>query len=985
MKQSFKQNIDRILRNPSEIQRQTLSYLRRIHNEKIDFVDPSNPFMELLESAAHCTSAAISRFEVGERKLHAIQAVDPEDIYPHMTELDYVDRFAQPNDVPFIFVFDYDELERSMVDDPINGYKKITIPRDTRVKIGDLDFTLIYSVEIRLMRYGGINVVYLVDEMDPIQVLDSNQITPTYTNDKTNRYLTIKLRLMQVKIERLIKTVTPSTTPILEKTINDQYFFAKVFLEDNNKTWKELRTTHSEQYFDPRVPTAVLKVVDKKVSVTIPQIYIYDETIVGKLRVDIYTTKGPLNIDLGNFSMDDFEVSFNQVIETERNVYNQAINKLNVLKVFSDNFVVGGRDALSMSELRDRVIRHVTGPKNKPITPDEINVALVDNGYDIVKNIENVTNRTFLASRLLPEPTHEQLITAASLSVQTVSFTLREALATGYAIDNGEGRKGTEDSIATSITITPEMYFRNKAGITTFVTRDEINNIMDLPNDQLAIRVNSEEFYKTPFHYVLEYTATNEFDVRAYYLDRPTITSKLFIADNSTTHLSVNTASYDIQRSGVGYHLTIVTNSDEAFKALQDDDVFVQLAYTAPGNQQRVYLNGQRVGKTDEGERVFRFDIETNFFIDSDNELEIFSFFIDSEDPRKTTTGIEQTFDVLYSVGGFMHPEWVRNELDDRIGHFLLPTRIAGVNQEQLVVKFGDSLEYLWKRARNVATENQYKVYEHNVLDTYPEDVYEINPNTGTPAFTIEDGEVKFNLLHRKDDVRLDVDGEPLIRHFSGEVVRDANGNPILASPRDIGNHVDFLLVDGAYWFSNDLVAIDYQTELTDILVDWITNDLDAISPSLLEETNIYFYPKSTTGEVEVMFGSGHLTSISASQSLRVTLHVAKVVYEDMSLREQLKTRTIREINDYFSRDTISISELTDRLRSVYSGDVIDVRVTGLGGAANNFPVVTITNEMDRLSIAKQLVSRPDGVLVVEEDISVDFVRHGKDAYADSF
>lgn len=983
MKQNFSKDIDRILSNPSEVQRHTLNYLRTIHENKINFVDPSNPFIELLEAAAHCTSAAISRFEVGERKLHAIQAVEPEDVYSHMSDIDYIDRFALPNDTSFNFIFDYNEIVKKMVDDPVNGYKKISIPKDTVVKIGDLDYTLIYPVEIRLMKYGGINVVYIIDELDPLQSLESNQIIPAYANDKNNRYLSIRLRLLQVKIERIVKTISPSVTPIIEKTITDQYHYAKVFLEKDGK-WQQLRTTHSEQYYDPKVPTAVIKVIDKTVNISIPHIYIYDNTIIGKLRVDIYTTKGPLNIDLGLFDMDSYEVSFSNVIETERNIYNQVLTTLNVLRVYSNKFVVGGRNSLSLDDLRDRVIKHVTGPKDKPITPDEIKIALVDNGYDIVKNIENITNRTFLASRALPEPTHERLITAASLSIQTVSFSLEEALATGYAIDNGSDRVFVDGSLATSITILPDMVFRNKGGITKFVTKNEVQSYYNLPNDQFAIKINNEMLYKTPFHYVVEYTKMNELDVRTYYLDSPKITSKIFIADNSTSHLSVNTKNYNITRIKDGYKITISTTSDEKFKELLDDEVHVQLAYIPKDNKHRVYLNGKFVGKTEDNERIFEFILTTNYFIDKSNEMELFSFHVDNEDSRKTECSILQDFDIFYSVSGYMHPEWIPNALDDRIGRFLLPTRIAGVNQERLTIELGYSLDKLWKRSRNIVNENRYQQYQSNVLDYYTEDVYEINPITGTTVF-IENGEPVFKLLHSKGDIKLDENGEPMIKYFKGTVIKDPNGNPILSNPRKIGNNIDFLLADAVYWFSNDVVAINYKDEFTRILLDWITNDLERISPSLLEETFIYFYPKTTTGEVEVMFGPGHLTSIKANQSLRVTLHVNRTVYDDMNIREQLKTRTIKEISKYFSKDVISNSELTDILRDIYKNDVIDVRVSGIGGELNNFPVVTITNEMNRLSIAKKLVSRPDGIMVVEEDISIDFVRHGKDAYSDSF
>lgn len=967
-------DIDRILNNPSLIQRYATGYLRDLYDGTIEFVDPSNPAINILECAASLTANAVGRFEVGERQVHAIQAVDPKDVYVHMTDLDFIDRFAQPNEVPMLFVFNLDEIRTHMVEDSVNGYRKITIPKDTEVRLNDYTFRLIYDVEIREMRHGGITVVYAVDELSPLMSLETNQITPYYSNSKTDTYISIPVKTLQVDLVRLYATVSPSTIPSVTYTLKDQYYYAEVFIQAENGDWAPLRTTHSERYYDPKTPTAVISVIDRQVKVTIPHIYVQSQSVIGKLRVDLYETKGPMTVDLGLFDVESFVYTTEDVLESKRDVFNQALAKLNTKKVYSDKFVIGGRDALSMEDLRDRVIKHITGPKQKPITPDEIRAALVDRGYEIIKNVDNLTRRTFLASRLLPTPNYSQLITAASLSIQTVTFAIDEAIATGNAVDNGS-----------SVMLLPSMTYSNQAGITKFVQQTEVDRILALPNDKLAIEVNANNFYRTPFHYLLEYNQHNEFDVRAYYLDNPQITSKLFIRDNPTTHMSVNTGKYTVKRTDQGYRITLVTSSDQEYKNLMDQDAYAQIAYKQPGDTSYVYLNGTYKGRDANGERIFEFDVVMNYYIDEHGYMDVLNFHVDSEDTRKTQMVLNQDFEVFYLSSGFMHPEWTRKEIDNLIGRFILPTRIAGLNQERITIHFGDVLESLWKRARNVPTEKKYLTYTEDVYETYLQDVYEVDSVTNTPVIIDQNGKPTFNILHHKGDVKLDDDGNPRVLYVKGNVKLDANGLPIVANERQIGNQIDILLVDGTYWFSNDTVAINYRQEFTRILVDWIMNDLTSISPSLLEKTNIYFYPKTTTGQVDVMFGPGHLTSVNANQELQVLLHVSKTVYADTKLRDQLKTNTIKAINDYFTNDVISISELTDQLRGVYGGDVIDVKVTGLGGEANNFPVLTIMHDTNRLSIGKQLTNRPDGVLVVEESITVEFIRHGKDAYSDSY
>jgi hypothetical protein len=64
--------------------------------------------------------------------------------------------------------------------------------------------------------------------------------------------------------------------------------------------------------------------------------------------------------------------------------------------VYSKNNVYGGKKALSFEQLRDRVIRNSVGDFNLPVTNVQIAASLENKGYEVVKNIDTVTNRAFL-------------------------------------------------------------------------------------------------------------------------------------------------------------------------------------------------------------------------------------------------------------------------------------------------------------------------------------------------------------------------------------------------------------------------------------------------------------------------------------------------------------------------------------------------------------------------------------------------------------
>lgn len=543
--------------------------------------------------------------------------------------------------------------------------------------------------------------------------------------------------------------------------------------------------------------------------------------------------------------------------------------------------------------------------------------------------------------------------------MQSVIFSNAEAVGKGNVIDNG-----------TSITITPEMIYQNISGITRMLSVAEINDILSLPVDQRVFKVNSMDLYYSPFHYVVDMNEFSEFDVRPYYLSDPKALSKMFIQENPTTDLSVNTQAYSLTKSATGYRLVVSTRSNDLFKEKADSEVFAQLAYRPEGGKTYYHLPGELLGRSEDNEFIFAFDLSSTFYVDKQDLLELTTFHTGDGLVRKTGVKLEQSFELLYGVSGTIPVEWQPNLIDTVWGGYLNTERVAGVNWERIRLEFGKSLKNLWSQNRNLSSGKKYATYTNDVQATYKEDKHEVE---------IVNGKAEIKVIHRKGDLVYNDNGEPVIAHFKGEVMRDAVGLPIVLNERTLQNQLDILMVDATYAFSNDPVAQEYRKEVATILTQWITEDIERIVPDLLEKTRIYFYPKTTTGLVDVMYGQGLITSINASQKLFVELSVGKVVAASDELKQQLRLNTIRTINNYFNRQVISISELTKELREVYGGDVIDVRVSGLGGEANNFPVVTLMNETDRLSIGKSLVNRSDGVMVVEEDIQIEFVRHGLD------
>lgn len=966
MSEILRKEIQEVLDNPAAVQSLALSNLRRAMNGEIEFIDPTNPFIAAIETSSVMTSAAVTRYENLTKRQYPRNAQNEDEVYLHMSDKDYIDRFAQPAQTKVSFIFNKDEIIRRLVLDTNTGIRKMQIPRHTTITVAGIPFTTEYPVEIRQLLHGALQIVYDTSRHSPFMQLETNLISYKEINEKHITYITFEIDVVQYSIVSESTVITPSTPFVIHKSIDDQFFYIRVWKENPDLSWTEIQTTHSAQVYDPNKLTAVIRVDKHLIKVSIPQIYLKEDTNIGRIRADIYQTKGPISLNLRNFSMPAFKAVWNYLDNNEKTPFTTAINKLETIQIHSDHFVYGGRNALTFEELRERVITNTVGPKNRPITPDQIRISLMDKGYEIVKNIDNITNRTFLASRRLPTPRHDKLITPANTSIQTALFAIDDIKDYPDIIDNGD-----------SITILPSQIFKNVNGSIRFVPKQEIEAIRLLSPDQQALRFNEGNYYFTPFHYVMDFSE-ERFDVRSYHLDTPMAKSKTFISENDTTLLGVSIKDYELRKTDKGYEIILSTDSTEPFKELEDRFVHVHLAFKPKEERDYAYLEGILERKDETGERVYRFPIHSTLRVNNKNGLELTSFLMYDKSLKKIECNLTQDFEVFFSTSAFIDTsKWIPNELDNKLPLFLLPPRRAGITHERIQVVFGKHLKSLWTRNRSVSSEVMYEKYEDDVVGTYKEDVYEVNPETGLNFF-IENDEIVRRIKHRAGEVMKDDGNNPVILHRKGEIKLTEDGRPKRISERKLYRQVDFLLVEGAYLFATDPIAQEYQLEMTEILVNWITNDIEGFIPQLLEKTEIFFYPKHTTSSVNIMFGAGLTTSINANQSLRVEIHIKPMVSNNDDFRKQIQNKTILIISQHLEKTVVSISDITSELRRIYGDEVLDVRITGLGGASN-FPMVTIMNDTDRLSIGKRLVARPDGILLVEEDVTFNFIRHGKE------
>lgn len=954
--------------NPASIQRGALSALSAIYRGEIDIVDGTNPFVFSLENSSVNVAAFMQQAAALTRRQYAAAATTVEDLYLHMADKDFINIFAMPSTTKFTLVLNQNELLKSLVQDPVTKVYRITIPRNTVFYAASIPFSLQYPVNIEQLQHGGLQITYDTTVESPLQTLTTNIIDYEIINDTNGvSYVEFSVDTQQFEIVERVNEV--SNTGGFKTTVpySQQFYYARVYATNANGVWSELKTTYTQEVFNPSTPTAVVSVANKAVTVTIPIVYVTTGQVSGKVRVDVYETMGPMNLLLGNYSPADFSADFMSLDKADATAYTAALTSMASVAVYSRDVTSGGRNALTFDQLQTRVIQNAIGPRQLPITPAQIQTTLLDYGYTLVKNVDTVTNRYYWATKALPKPSNPNLVTPANAAVLSLITDL-SAAADAYGCT----------SYAGGVTITSSALINKINGVSSLVSKNARNAINTLSPAQICTELNSGHYFYTPFYYVLD-TTVDTFEVRPYYLDKPAVLSASFVQTNPLTGFQVAVSpGYTLVKTEQGYTLNITTKSNATYQALEDADVFCQLSFTSSAQNKTAYLLGKQLPRVDDaGERTFVFTIDTNYDIDVDHQMSLTTFVTETANqvPRCDLT---QSFTIIFGTTVSSVSSLASSAIDAKIGKFQLTPAAVGITHQTLKIEFGYHLQTVWNSYRTIAAPAPYQTYAQDVPLLYEQDVYKVNPVTGA-AFTIdENGKFIYDVLHKAGTQVVDDKGSKVFKHKAGDAILDE----YTGLPKPVANYVslmkrsiDVVVIDAIYQYANDAITKEYVAEINNSLIASLKDELVTINDEVLEQTQVYYYPAVTKGDVNVIANNNQVFNMEAAQSLNVVMYVSQDTYNNTKLLSTLSSITIQTIGNYLAANTtVALSHLDDALIKAYGTDVTGVKVTGLGGGDYN--VITVTDSSTLLSVNKVLAVQPNGQLMVKEDINIVFEIH---------
>lgn len=935
-----------------------------ITNNEALILDPTHPAVTIMEMDA-CMNANNIQESVGLlRRMYPALAESPSDLYLHMADDDYINRFASPSRTKITFAFLYSDLMTKLVKiENENSYKAV-IPRDTRFTVDGVTFTLLYPVIIRRYETGALQIIYDSEIENPMQALSGIVITPTIRRTAgMEEWVFFDVDVVQLNYTKTLFSLDSTYNFSKDIQYTDAFYYGRVYYSntETNDTWVEIPTTHTDQVFDVSTPTVLFTVLEDVVRVEIPIIYLLSDKLSGTLRVDLFTTKGGLSMNLLAYASPDYDVNMTPLDEErDTSVYTNALSDISYY-VYSTASTAGGKRALTFEELRSRVIYNAIGPQEIPITNNQNLAAAENNSFEIVKNVDVLTNRKFLATRKLPTPTSPKLITPANVGVITYADVLSNIIDHEHVVANN-GR----------YTILSGAVFKNINGAITMLRKYEIDGIYGLGQTAMVSHINQNSYYYTPFHYVMDETQP-EFDLRAYFLDQPYGKDLSFERQNKTAQLSVNTAKYELTKTIDGYLLVIETASESYYKEVADNMVGVQLAFRPYGETAYAYINGTLAGKTDKNERIFKFEIKTNYDIDVNHLLTITNASVSGITQYKGTVALEAEVSLLHYTGDIPQT-FLPDATDQILGKFLLDQYMVGNCHETLVLHFGVALDNLWRRSHSYSLDTIYRTYDEDVQLLYTEDVYDV-ASDGT-FFDIVNNELVYRYKHRQGEPVLDTDGNVIYLHKKGDVVLDEQHEPTKLTLASTGREMDLLVIDGKYYFADDAATVKYRDEMASVMAGWIKTDIELIKQDLLEQSWIYFYPKTTLGDIEIQADSGSKVYVEAEQSFNLILHVTKAVYDNDALRTTLENATISLLDYYISQTVVNMTTIRDELKKLYGDSVAAFRIGGLGGSAD-YELITVLDGKSKLCLKKKLMILPDMTMFVKDAANFEFKKLG--------
>jgi len=841
-------------------------------------------------------------------------------------------------------------------------YKELTIPKDTVLPVNGYDFMIMNGIRVQYNERSGWRVMYDGDTNNPLAPISDNLLARDFKQVEDRKYVLVNIPVLQLSCLGLENiTANEASGCRGSYTFTDNLFGVRAFLINDNGL-NEIRVSFDQDVFDPLTVTLALDIdtVNNKIAYEIPDVYIQNKLGVGSIRIYTYTTKGVLTKNLTDVAPTTIQPNYQDYRYGMGNLdkYAAPLRNASGIAWRIVEMVRGGVDPVPFTVMKQRVIDG-RQQRTLPITENNLKGAVENYGYNPVKAIDYVTGRKYALTKELPIQDNKGFYAPMACFVGSYLASVNDLVNSGVVFDNG-ARITIPHNVMFDVSV-PTSKLINK------LTQDRYNQ---MSGEQLVDLLSKITLVYTPFYYVMD-TTDQQAVLRTYHLDAPKINTQTYKQANPALGLGVGVGQMMIVQRDGGYTITMVTQSDNAYKKLENDQLGVQLSIHPQDTNSLASIAGVLVAVTQEGERVWEFNLNTQFDVDVNDILYFTNFMQFGSVQLETGTPLTVDTTFIFTVAG--DKDVTQSDIDDKIDDSIFRIPMVGILETSYSITYGKRLANLYSRIRPLVGEAQYKRYDADIPARYTSTKFKRDENgqlifdevTGQPITEYQAGDIIYNS-----------DGTPSLMYRRDIDIVYENGEPVMLEPRFLKYHWDFIAFDGNYKYSKDDYDIQFAQETKDFFANTIDQDMLGFTSQSLDRTNLYFQPRSKLGYQRVVVNSNYESVLRQDLSFTVTYYLTESGYRNQNLRDALEVSTPRQLNTgLFGETTVSVAALVKALLDNAGADVVTAKLSAISGD-NTVDVISNVDDLTGFSVRKRLELSSDGLVSVQEDIDIIFLPH---------
>jgi hypothetical protein len=687
--------------------------------------------------------------------------------------------------------------------------------------------------------------------------------------------------------------------------------------------------------------------MDKKIKFKIPDTYLIDNLVSGNGLIEIYETKGKINLPLDKYKMEEFKVTIDV---KAGNATQASIANINVL-VTSRVGVEGGKDIIGVDELRDSIINNSTGDIDVPITTHNIKRKGEFDNFEISKALDIITSTVFIASKNLPDYESKLLYAKPDIYFNKLSIAVSDVTDMNSVITT------TDYLLIKSGTVFKENNFKME-----IVRNTELATIENMNNNEKIFKLKERKYFFTPYHYLVDTTDKEITKSRVYDLDNPLLKNIKIVGKNTNVLTRVNTDQYGVYKTANGYKVVFTLITNKEFGLL--NPALIKGQFSIPLISEDTKLHFQT--NYDVNNNRLEFDIDTKLFIDEYDYITIDNGY--AVISNKLVSLVNDCELYIYST---------ENGLNDDT-HYL-ETEISRTdnatvfNKEVINLTFGQNIKYIWNRFYNTYTERMYQKYTYDLPLVYEKDVYKIFPETGTIFNCVDDGDggttTETEILHKQGDPVLDSDGLPVYKFRKGDVILDEDNKPIIDTISGVVRNIDIMMLEYEFKVANSTPYKNYLDVTMSNIANWLYVSVPKLNGSLLENTEILYKSYKSVETIHVK-SNDSVTDLRYNISPNITVY-SKVDNYSGSDIESMKNTIGKILHTYLNTTVIRLSVIKDEILRVLGSDIVGVKIDGID-TANNAEVFNILDNTKRLILDKRLTINKNNDLIVKYAINLN-------------